>query len=150
MKHAFILLSFSLFTATSFAGDKDRKAVACGELKKEEVSRKMEKYQDELVKKARLSKEQKDQVKKLRAEHSELIFAQAQKVRGAHTDVVGAVENNAPNEVIRERVMNLENEKRALLSSKLDLMLATRDLLAPEQKQKAADGLREKLHEWCE
>lgn len=154
MKNTLILLGFLAFSPNlTFAGDHGHghhKGMACGNVKKEDLAKEMKKHHDKFLKKLDLTKEQKAQVDKLHQDHSELIYAQTQKAAAAHTEVVSAVEKNSPNEVIRERMTNFQKEKQGVMSAKLDLMFAIRDLLTPEQKQKAANELKEKMADWCD
>jgi Spy/CpxP family protein refolding chaperone len=122
---------------------------ACGDLKKEDLSKDLERQQNPFLRKLNLSKDQKEQIQNLQKDHLELVYAQTQKAAAAQTDVVSAIDKNAPNEVIRERVMNFQKEKEGILSTKLDLLLATRDVLTPTQRKKASKVIKEKMQDWC-
>ncbi len=122
----------------------------CSNTTKEEMSKKMMKHQDKLLRKLSLTKDQDTRIKEIRDSSQDAIFNQAQKVRGSHTELLGVIEKNAPREDVRNRYSALEKEKQALMSLKLDQMLNIREILTPEQRTKAVAELKEKMNDMCD
>ena len=142
------LVLFSVSNA--FAHGDHKEALMCSKVGKEELAKKGAEHQDKFLKKLKLTNEQKEQVKKIRQANSDAMFAQVQKIRGAHTELMGAVEKDGTKESIRERFNALSKEKETLMSMKLDQMFAIREVLTPEQRQKAITELKDKMNDLCD
>jgi Spy/CpxP family protein refolding chaperone len=150
MKTIITSLVVLLTASNAFAHGDEKKMFVCSNVDKAEFTKQMEKHHEKFLKKLKFTKDQEKQVKAIQAQHADSIFAHVQKIRGAHTELMGTVEKDGTKESIRASFQALEKEKQALMDEKIDMMLAIRDVATPEQRQKAVAEMKDKMKDLCD
>ena len=152
MKKILFTVALLIFSSNAFAhGGADDEALVCSKINKVEFNKKMEKHQKKFLKKLDLTKDQENQVIQIRSNRADKIFAEVQKVRGAHTELMGVIEKDpSTKEEIRTRFNDLINAKHMLMNEKFEEALAIRDILTAEQRQKAVAEMKRKIEDMCD
>ena len=148
MKNLITVLALTL-SISAYAND-DHKGLMCSNVPQAKLEKEMKSHQEKMLKKLNLTKEQKAQVETIHNSTKDKIFAQVQKLRGAHTELMGAIEKDASKDVLRERFNALGKEKQALMAEKTEVLLSIREILTPEQRQKAIAEIKDKKDDMCD
>lgn len=90
-----------------------------------------------------LSQEQIQKIREIRGQYQERLDDQRQAVRQAQGELKQAMASNASAEQIRQRFEQLQTLKQKLADTRMESMLAVREVLTPEQRQKLNQAMQQ-------
>lgn len=143
------ILVFSVFLSAIGASANHGK-MFCGKMDKKEFTEKMAKKQDRFLRKLDLTEAQKTKVAEARAQHADRIYGSVQDIRTAHAELMASLGKDESRESLKSKADALGAKKQAFMSEKHELLLDIRDILTPQQRQKAVAKIRDKKEDVCD
>jgi Spy/CpxP family protein refolding chaperone len=143
--------SFTVMATLILAGGStialtDRSAIADSNqpLNLQIAQRKPRSAQANWLRELNLSPEQVQQIQDIRNQYQERLTTQQQAVRQAQQELKQLMASNASTEQIRQKFDQLQSLKQRLGATRMESMLAIRNVLNPEQRQKLNEVVRQR------
>jgi periplasmic protein CpxP/Spy len=99
---------------------------------------------DRWIKELNLSREQIQKIREIRDRYQDRLTQQRQAARQAQRELRELMSGNASTEQIRQKHEQVQTFQKELETTRMESMLAIREVLNPEQRQKLAETMRQR------